>query len=116
MAISTFTPPIAPSPGTAFKPKIAINQAAFGDGYTQASAKGLNHIRENVDLRWDGLTEAQFVEIRTFFEAHGGYLPFLYQTRGRDVPMRWTCAEWSGTDSAPWTFAATLVQDFGATA
>ncbi len=114
MAISTFAPPIAPSPGTAFKPKIAINQADFGDGYTQASAKGLNHIRENVDLRWDGLTEAQFVEIRTFFEEHGGYIPFLYQLRARAVPMSWTCAEWSGSDGWPWTFTCKLVQDFAA--
>ncbi len=114
MALSTFTPPIAPSPGTAFKATISINQADFGDGYTQASAKGLNHIRETVDLRWDGLTEAQFVEIRTFFEAHGGYLPFWYQVRGRAAPMRWTCAEWSGADSAPWTFTAKLSQDFSA--
>ena len=114
MTISIFTPPIAPSPGTPFRPTIAINRAEFGDGYTQTSAKGLNHIRENVDLRWNGLTEAQFVEIRTFFEAQGGYLPFLYRVRGKAAPMRWTCAEWSGSDASPWTFTAKLVQDFGA--
>lgn len=116
MALLTFAPPIAPSPGTNFNPKVSLNQADFGDGYTQASPRGINHIKETVDLRWNGLTEMEYVTIRSFFEDHGGYLPFWYQVRGRAAPMKWTCAEWSGSDSSPWTFQAKLVQNFGAKA
>lgn len=108
----TFMPPVAASPGSAHAPEISLDEAAFGDGYTHASPRGLNHIREVVSLRWDGLTLEQMTETRTFFEQHGGYMPFWYQPHGFAVPYRWTCREWSGTSGAPFTFAAKLRQSF----
>src|SRR5690606_29261995 len=44
-AIPTFDPPFAPSPGAQNKPEIKILQAEFGDGYSQPTPNGLNHIR-----------------------------------------------------------------------
>ena len=105
-------PPVAPSPGSAHTPEISLDEVAFGDGYTQASPRGLNHIREVVALRWDGLTLDQMIDIRGFFQDHGGYLPFWYQPFGLAVPYRWTCKEWSGTAGAPLTFTAKLRQSF----
>ncbi|MGR3315491.1 phage tail protein [Roseovarius indicus] len=113
MTFQTFNPPVAPSPGTSFKPKVTLNRADFGDGYVQASPRGLHHIRENVDLSWHGLTEAQMILIRTFFEAHGGYTPFWYQPRGRPEALLWTCEAWTISDAAPWMVNGTFVQWFG---
>lgn len=112
MALDTFAPPVAPSPGTPFKPEVRINRADFGDGYAQASPQGLNHIRETMDLTWRGLTETQMIAIRDFFEAHGGYIPFWYQPRGRSEPEKWVCEKWAITDATPWTVTGTFVQSF----
>lgn len=112
MPLETFSPSIAPSPGTKTKPSVSLWKAEFGDGYTQAAPRGLNHIRDTISLRWDGITEAQALELRDFFESKGGYRPFYYQPRGRNAPMKWTCNDWSISDSAPWKFDAKLEQNF----
>jgi phage-related protein len=114
MALTTFTPPIAPAPGTKHAPKIKLLKAEFGDGYTQATPNGLNHIAYEISLRWDALTEAQFGTIRQFFEDRGGYRPFWYQPRGFATAQKWTAPAWSGVDAAPWSFEVKLVQWFGA--
>ena len=93
-----------------------ILRAEFSNGYTSAAPNGLNHIRQTVSLRWDGLTKAQYLEILFFFEERGGHKPFSYQPRGFAEPHKWTAPEWSGSDSSPWVFEAQLVQWFGAVA
>jgi phage-related protein len=67
MALETFSPSIAPSPGTGFTPVIKLREADFGDGYSQSSPDGLNHIKMKVELSWRGLTAAQLSELRSFF-------------------------------------------------
>ena len=48
MALLTFTPPVGPSPGTAHKPTVNLFETEFGDGYSQPTPKGLNHVRKSV--------------------------------------------------------------------
>ncbi len=67
MALTTFTPPIAPTLGTKHAPKVNLLKAEFGDGYSQAAPNGLNHTAHEISLRWGALTEAQFGTIRQFF-------------------------------------------------
>lgn len=112
MEFETFTPPINPISGTAFKPKVALWEAPFGDGYTQATPRGINHIAETITLKWGGLTIAQMETIRGFFERKGGVTPFYFTPRGRSHPVKWRCKSWSYSDSAPWTFEANLEQSF----
>jgi len=114
MALPTFKPDVAPSPGTGHNPEISLRKADFGDGYTQASPQGLNHIRQIVSLKWDGLTLDQMDQLRAFFEERGGYKSFWYQPYGFTTLMKWTCEEWSGVAGAPWTFTAKLTQSFNA--
>lgn len=112
MPLQIFTPSIAPSPGTQSKPKVSLNVAGFGDGYTQASPRGLNHIRQNITLRWGGLTEPQMLELKTFFENHGGYRPFYYKPRGFSELLKFTCSDWSVSDNTPWMFEAKFEQNY----
>lgn len=112
MALSTFAPEIAPSPGGTIKPQIKILKAEFGDGYSQPTPAGLNHIRKIIDLRWEALTEAQKTYIENFFETHGGYKTFLYQPFGFAAPLKWTCSEWSISPGAPWSVSAKFEQSF----
>ena len=112
MPLVTFSPSIAPSPGTSHKPRVKLLVAEFGDGYSQAAPKGLNHIQQTVSLRWDGLTETQMAELKLFFEERGGYRPFYYQPRGFSAPLKWTCSTWNYSDAAPWRFEAMFEQSY----
>jgi phage-related protein len=95
MALPTFTPPRAPSPGTLRKPKLSLLRAEFGDGYTQTSRAGLNHIRRTLSLTWEYLTPTQAKAITDFLEARGGDQPFYYTPSDESAAVKWTCADWS---------------------
>jgi phage-related protein len=114
MPLPTFTPPIGPTPGTAHKPKVNLLKAEFGDGYSQSTPKGINHIRRTCSLKWDALTLDQMHELAEFFERMGGSQPFYYQPHGARSPVKWTCEDWSHPQAQDgvWTFTAELVQSF----
>jgi phage-related protein len=112
MTLQTFNPSIDPSPGTSFKPIISLNEAEFGDGYTQSSPKGLNHIRDTITLQWDGVDMATAISITDFFKSQGGFKTFYYQPVGYTATQKWTCKEWSMSASAPWKVTAKLEQSF----
>lgn len=112
MTLRTFTPAVAPSPGTTNSPIIALNEVAFGDGYVQASPKGLNHIRRSLTVKWDVLTQQQASDIEHFLEEHGGYKPFWFAHSSDSVLRKWTCKTWSVTWGHPAKISATFVEDF----
>jgi phage-related protein len=112
MSLTIFTPPIGPSPGTQTAVQLALNKSEFGDGYTQAGPKGLNHVRHTVDLNWAGVTADQLANLRAFMTARGGYQSFWYQPPGFTEARKWTCDTWSSTSSTPSTFSATLIESF----
>ncbi len=111
--LQTFRPIIGPSPGTAFSPEIKLLEAPFGDGYTQPTPAGLNHMRETLSLKWDGLLYEEMEDIYGFFVRHRGYLPFYYRPFGKGEHLKWTCKEFSrDTDEGIWRIQAKLVQSF----
>ncbi|MFG1314707.1 phage tail protein [Xanthobacter autotrophicus] len=114
MALETFVPPIPPSPSTGNKPELKLLEAQFGDGYTQTTRDGMNHIRDNVSLTWDLLLPAQADAIDAFFRTKGGDTPFLYKPVMFAAPVRWTCKEWSHDviENGFRTITATLKRDF----
>lgn len=112
MPLATFTPPVAPSPGTSNSPEISLNKTPFGDGYTQSSPKGLNNVRRSFSLRWDVLTEAQAKTIEAFLVGQGGYKPFYYTHPIDGVIRKWTCETWTVTYGKPAKVSATLVENF----
>lgn len=113
MALLTFTPPVGPSPGTSHKPKLSILDAEFGDGYSQPTPNGINHIKHNVALKWDALTYEQMAEIVGFLTRHGGTRAFYFRPFGEGVTRKWTCREWDhNADDGVWSVTATLVESF----
>lgn len=112
MPLLTFAPEIAPSPGTTTRTQAKLHKAEFGDGYSQAVPAGLNHLRREITLKWDGLTEAQKTYIDEFMRDHGGYKTFYYQPTGYAAPVKWTCEEWGFSAGAPWTASLKLVESF----
>ncbi|MCT4332632.1 phage tail protein [Paracoccus sp. YLB-12] len=112
MPLPTFNPPMRPSAGTGIAPEVSLRRASFGDGYTQASPSGLNHVRRIVRLEWSYLTLTEAQAIDTFLTARGGYQAFSYQLNGEAEPRRWTCSEWSVTDGHPSQVRAVFKEDF----
>nr|BDD47777.1 hypothetical protein 1 [bacterium] len=95
----TFNPPVAPSPGQGVDFSADVDEAPFGDGYTQGSAAGLNSIRRRVSLFWSKLGQADRDTIVAFFVARAGFEPFLYTLPGDTAERKWRCKVWR--DSSP---------------
>lgn len=94
----TFTPPIAPSPSTSTAHAPTVNSINYGDGYRQASARGINADRRRVTLVWSTLTHTNADTIETFFAGLGGYQNFDYQVPGQSAQLRWVCATWTRSE------------------
>jgi len=113
MPLPTFAPPVGPSPGTSIKPTVNLWETEFGDGYSQPTPKGINHIRKTLSLKWDVLTYDQMREIVDFFERMGGNKPFYFRPFGENVTFKWTCKEWTPTTTGGiWAIEAELIQSF----
>ena len=114
MTLPTFNPPCAPSPGLTDTPEIKILKSEFGDGYTQASSQGLNHIRQVVEATWDVLDRAERDQIIAFFKERAGYQPFYYRMPHDDAETKWTVETWSDTviSAGYHRVAATFRQSF----
>lgn len=112
MAFETFNPPVSPSPGASHDYAPAVNRAEFGDGYTQSSPRGLNHVKLKIKFTWDGVVDQDMQTIIGFFDARGGTEPFWYQPHGYTAARKWTCAKWSVTDGPPWRITADFEESF----
>lgn len=91
---ATFNPPVRPKT-SASTATVKTKSNAFGDGYEQVIADGLNAVREELTLTWPALSFAQAAVIRTFFKAQKG-APFLWALPG-EVAKKWRCVEWPCT-------------------
>lgn len=112
MPYPTFEPVVMPSPGSTKTPQIALNKSQFGDGYIQASPKGINHIRNSVSLKWNALTISEAASIEAFLRERGGYKPFYYSIYPDPTLRKWTCSEWSVSSSSPIEVTATFMESF----
>lgn len=112
MPLQTFIPPMRPSPGTGRGVELALNKTPFGDGYTQASPRGLNSVRRVITLKWDFLSLDEARQIENFMIARGGYQPFYYTLNGEATPRKWTCETWTVTDDHPSKVSLTLKENF----
>lgn len=89
-----FDPPVLPSPGTSIGSKPKLRVAEFGEGYSQIVRDGLNHIKKDLSLTWDVLTNHQADDIVAFFEERGGDKPFWFKPTNGSL-MKWRCEEWT---------------------
>lgn len=125
MATPTFSPPRAPSIGTERGNKPKLLKTEFGDGYTQVTADGLNHNRQELRLTWEFLKPWDADEIHDFLNERAGYQPFYYtpeydaghNSNGTSTPRdakRWRCEEWNESieQGGFRTLTATFIQDF----
>lgn len=91
----TFTPPMAPSPGTSKSVEMRTAESAFGEGYTQRSGDGLNQEQRKYTVEWKALTIGQADEIEAFFVRHLGYRAFFWQGPRDGATRLYRCKKWS---------------------
>lgn len=87
----------AESAGTQVEVQPRVIAVTMGDGYTQRSPDGINHMPDNWDLRFNGVLPAAGDEITSFFETHGGYLAFWWTPPRRTTPRKYICTRWTRT-------------------
>ena len=94
MSPSTFTPAVNPSLNYSKATKARIRRADFGEGYSQRVAAGLNSIKREVSLNFEGLSSSQADDIETFLIARGGAEVFYYTLPDEGSARKWICEEW----------------------
>lgn len=113
MALLTLSPERAPSSGTTNKPEIKLLEAEFGEGYTQTTRAGMNHIRRTLSLTWEKMLPYQSKEIYDFLIARGGDEAFYYTPSGEKLRVKWTCKEFEETwNNDGFIVTAVFKQDF----
>ncbi|WP_276122568.1 phage tail protein [Pararhizobium qamdonense] len=114
MALPTFIPSLAPSPGIGRKTKYNILAAEFGEGYSQPTRASVNHRKRELSIAWETLTDTQAWEISNFLDERGGDRPFYYKPPRETVALKWTCEEFDDTVNSNGTrkITATFIQSF----
>jgi len=108
----TFTWPPTHSTSVAYTPK--LNTAAFGDGYTQRSAKGLNNNPKAWSLTFDNVDDFVKESIRQFLKSvanNGGI--FVWKDLDNET-LNYTCTKFdiTYTQEDDSSIKATFQQEF----
>ena len=94
MPADIFVPPREPSPTSTRAVRPRVNEAAFGDGYSQRSGDGLNATPRTMQVQWAVLSAAQADVIESFFETHTRSA-FLWAVPLEAVQRKWLAVDWS---------------------
>jgi phage-related protein len=78
--------------GQDFEPQ--VDEAVFGDGYSQRAGRGINNIKETVQVAFTGRTRAEINAIDTFLRAANGVSTFNWTVQG-STQKKYTCESWS---------------------
>lgn len=97
MALATFAPPQNPNVGVAFQRQPKVLSVAFGDGYEQRIAAGLNHQLRSFNLTWGPCTTTCADYIDTFMQARGGVEAFYWTPPRAASPVKVKCPGWART-------------------
>jgi len=93
MAIFTFTPDFGAK--VAIKPRVRV--AAFGDGYEQRQAFGINARGDTWDLQFQRRTNTEAQAIMDFLDARNAVEAFDWTPPNEATAIRVVCREWSKT-------------------
>ncbi len=109
--MTTFT--WIPSIGASLTIRPTVKRVAFGDGYEQRLAFGLNTQPEVWSLEFRSRTSADAAAIDGFFRERGAVQPFVW-TSPSGLTGKFTCEEWSRSVDEPniETVRATFKQVF----
>jgi phage-related protein len=101
MPLETFTPALEPTYQTSTGEKPRVLRAEFGDGYSQRTIDGLNSLKVEGTLNFDGLTVEQADDIIDFCRARNGSEAFYFTLPREDDPRKFICTDWKRVYQAP---------------
>lgn len=98
--------------GKTARPK--LRKVSFGDGYEFATPDGLNHIRREYRVKWEGVTHAVADTLEAFLTARGGHEAFSWRPSDASEAAEWRCGNWSRKrlSAAHATMTATFTEAF----
>lgn len=76
------------------RPNISINEAQFGDGYSQRAVHGLNNIKNIFNLNWDLLSSSEATIILDYLSGKNGATKFDWVDPD-SISYQVICKEWS---------------------
>lgn len=82
----------SPDPGVSQNQAVNLRSFAYGDGYSQNVADGLNNVWATYTLNWTGRSQATIQSMDDFFIAMAG-APFFW-TNPRGQTQKYTCVLW----------------------
>tara|TARA_R100001443_G_scaffold109351_1_gene120574 strand:- start:1343 stop:1726 length:384 start_codon:yes stop_codon:yes gene_type:complete len=93
---------IVPDKGLTSKETPRVYLAAFGDGYEQRLARGINALEQNFSLRFRTRTKEEIDDMIAFFVAKKGVTAFDYvvsdsNAGGSETTYKVVCSDWSKT-------------------
>lgn len=93
--MTTFT--YTPDFGARATIKPRVRTVAFGDGYEQRQANGINARNDTWDLQFQRRTNTEAQGIMDFLDARGGVQAFDWTPPNESTAIRVVCREWSKT-------------------
>ena len=109
-------PNVPPDSATVCNVSCRVLSAAFGDGYEQVAADGINSVREEMVVEWTNISVSDYESIVQYLESKAGHTPFSWAPPDTATPKQWTCRQWQKKRTSPVTYQITarFVQSFGA--
>jgi phage-related protein len=92
MAITTLT--IYPAWGADLSEEPRVNEAVFGDGYSQRITQGINNIRGEIDAAWGPIGQTDADALVALFRTLNGVSPFQMQMPGDSMRKFITVGAW----------------------
>jgi len=93
MATFTHTPDFGAQ--AAYKPRVRVT--AFGDGYEQRVADGINVRPQMWNLQFNNRTNTEAASILTFLEARNAVEAFDWTPPNEETAIKVVCREWTKT-------------------
>jgi phage-related protein len=89
--------PIQPDYSSSLNKQPKVMRVAFGDGYEQRAADGLNNNPDKWNLSWDELTDVDAATLLSFFDGLGGVATFTWQSPYASSTRKYVCDKWEPT-------------------
>ncbi len=92
---------LPPSYACVLEEKPRVLAVAFGDGYSQRMADGINHIAAQWKLTWNAVTPADADTLCDYFRATGGTDAVTWTPPRESTEKKWIVTQWTRSPVQP---------------
>lgn len=90
-----------------------VKKAQFGDGYSQRSSDGINHLLRTYNLTFADYP-ALIEPIDAFLEQHAGVQAFWFKAPDTGRMTKVICGQWAGARRSGWWEMSAIFQEVSA--